>query len=144
MDQKRIKKCLRKSGTFDSEICEWICSDICKNRWKGKVMASRWEKEVFRYPIVDHSVVWKWRGKRTKGLYFLVSHAYWNERSEEQLKTIQEGLEGSTWTLVSRDAVWNGLKDTPFKQIFIFGEQVVKDDVLSMPYDYFDTRCQKV
>ena len=100
------------------------------------------EMRFLRYPLIDHETTWRAsRSGKGSEVGVLVSHAYWNEASIEQLQELQERLNGSGTTVVVRDAVWSGIHD--IKQVFIMGSEVPQEDVLALPYDFFDDRCSQ-
>lgn len=134
---------IKRSGLDPLEIFRRICADMCRGV-KGRhscQMFHEWESSMLRYPLLDHASVWKVKGGRARGMYFVVCHSYWNDRSEEQFGDLKDTLEGSSWTVLSRDAVWDNREATPFRQVFVMGRDVPPGEVLSMPYDRFDSRC---
>jgi len=96
-------------------------------------------KEFLEYPLLDHDDTYTWGEKS-----FVVSHAYWSERSEEQLGRLMEeiGANNPRVRVVTRDATWSDLPHD-FKQVFIFGfdDESIIQKLLALPYHAFDSRC---
>ena len=104
--------------------------------------------QIARYPVIDHEYYVKTHGyAKDYQNYMVVSHAYWNEATEEQLNFLRqharEGVE-----IIVRDALWYG-KHT-IKQIFLCGSKVhyglcpeppLEPEVLKIEYNAFDDRC---
>jgi hypothetical protein len=113
---------------------------ICKLMAKGrhKKISDYMNERLLRYPLIDHESVWKVKGRaRDVSMYMLVSHSYWNPRSMEQLEELQ--ARHKNVTVIVRDAVWGG--EHKIKQVFVMGSQMPVDQVLGLPYDFFDDRC---
>lgn len=97
-------------------------------------------RSFLEYPLLDHDETYKWEDK-----CFVVSHAYWSERSEEQLRRLMEEVGNGInprVRVVTRDATWSNLPHL-FKQVFIFGfdDEDVIQELLALPYHAFDSRC---
>ena len=96
------------------------------------------------YPLIDHDTMYKVKTSKLHcnpaSFRFLVSHAYWNPRSEAQLVELQASIDKSDlkFGIVTRDAKWGGEN---IKQVFVFGHHVPVPAVLALPYDHFDSRC---
>lgn len=95
--------------------------------------------DSLQYPFLDHDETYQCFDK-----CFVVSHAYWSERSEQQLGRLTEvvSINNPRMRIVTRDATWSNLP-SEFKQVFIFGfdDENVIQELLALPYHTFDSRC---
>ena len=95
--------------------------------------------EILRYPLIDHESF----HKVVRGGRLLVSHAYWCDRAEEQLRRYEEQKPAGV-NIMMRPAAWYPGIENNFKQVFIYEDGVDIDAILRLPYDYFDKRCRAV
>lgn len=132
-------KFLRKSGDCDT-ACR-LLSDVPykKNSARDKLQVYKAERWL-GYPLIDHETYWRVvGGPKNATSEMVVSHAYWNERSIEQLEGLRERIKCNGTSVVIRDAIWCDQRE--IKQVFIMGSNVPQEAVLGLPYDHFDDRC---
>ena len=102
-------------------------------------------------PLGDHGSAWVMTGLgKLASRCFVVYHAYTQDPGAEprtllQIEYLRNNLKHRGQScLVVRDALW-GLPTLSarhqIKQVFIFGEAVDQELVLSQPYDFADCRC---
>lgn len=124
-----------------TKFLELLCTNSCAGGRTPLQYRLYHAERRMRYPLIDHDTVYKVVGSdRSKNAYFLVSHPYWDESSEEQLQDLLKISSENNIKVVTRDGLW-GARKHAIKQVFIFGANVDADRVLSLPYDFFDDRC---
>lgn len=132
----RKKGILRRSARGLDVIIRLLAEDTPLGRCRSYQVYH--DEKYLRYPLIDHESVWKVVDGKQRS-YMMVSHAYLNARSISQLEVLQEKLSGKGATLIVRDAKWGGQHD--IKQVFIMEHNVPQDEVLALPYGFFDDRC---
>lgn len=95
--------------------------------------------DVLRSPFIDHESFYK----VVHGGRFLVSHAYWSDYAEEQLRQY-EAKKPDGISVFTRPAAWYAGIEKDFKQVFIYEDTVDIRPILQLPFDSFDRRCRAV